>query len=221
MKALKLKVCGLKYDDNIEQITNCHVDYIGLIFYGKSKRFVENKLKTQSIKNLKRVGVFVNATVDYICENILKYNLDVVQLHGQEKADEVIKLRSEILKLSTYKFIEIWKALSIQNKSDFKNAENYEHIIDKFLLDTKGKHPGGNGYHFNWKLLKEYTFSPPFFLSGGISIRDIESIQKINHSKLFGIDINSQFETQAGLKDPELVNKFNKIIKNHEEEKTI
>lgn len=220
MKTLKLKVCGLKYDDNIKQITDCQVDYIGFIFYEKSKRFVEDQLKTQNIKNIKRVGVFVNATVNFICESILEYNLDVVQLHGQEEADKVIKLRTEILKLTPHKFIEIWKVLSIQNESDFKKAEVYEHIIDKFLLDTKGKYPGGNGHHFNWKLLEKYIYSPPFILSGGISIRDIESIQKITHSKFFGIDINSQFETEAGLKDPELVSIINKDIKNYDE-KTI
>lgn len=220
MKTLKLKVCGLKYDDNIKQITDCQVDYIGFIFYEKSKRFVEDQLKTQNIKNIKRVGVFVNATVNFICESILEYNLDVVQLHGQEEADKVIKLRTEILKLTPHKFIEIWKVLSIQNESDFKKAEVYEHIIDKFLLDTKGKYPGGNGHHFNWKLLEKYIYSPPFILSGGISIRDIESIQKITHSKFFGIDINSQFETEAGLKNPELVSIINKDIKNYDE-KTI
>lgn len=216
MKTLKLKVCGLKYDDNIKQIIDCQVDYIGFIFYEKSKRFVENKLTIQNTKNLKRVGVFVNARMSFICENVLKYNLDVVQLHGQEKADEVIKLRTEILKLTPHKFIEIWKALSIQNESDLRKAVVYEHLIDKFLLDTKGKYPGGNGHHFDWKLLEKYTYSPPFILSGGISIRDVGDIKKINHSKFFGIDINSQFETQPGLKDPELVNIINKNIKNHD-----
>lgn len=216
MRELKIKVCGLKDQQNLTEIESCAPDYIGFIFYEKSKRFVEEKQLITASKKLKRVGVFVNASIQNICDKVIQYNLDIVQLHGDESPLEVKNIRNEILKLSLHKFIEIWKAISVKKTSDIHKANAYEHIVDKFLFDTKGKLPGGNGERFNWQILDEYTCSPPFLLSGGISNKDVAAIKEIKHPKLHGIDINSQFEVKPGLKNINLIEEFTKSIKQNE-----
>ncbi|MGO2101430.1 MAG: phosphoribosylanthranilate isomerase [Psychroflexus halocasei] len=217
MNELKIKVCGLKNQENITEIDQCDLQYIGFIFYEKSKRFVEENQLITTSQNFKRVGVFVNASIQNICDKVIQYNLDVVQLHGDESPLEVKKIRSEILKLSLYKFIEIWKAISIKKESDIHKAHAYQHIIDKFLFDTKGKLYGGNGQHFDWQILDEYSYSPPFLLSGGISNKDVSAIKEIKHPKLHGIDINSQFEIEPGLKNVKMIKEFIKSINKHEQ----
>lgn len=216
MRELKIKVCGLTNQENISEINDCDLDYVGFIFYEKSKRFVEENQLITASQNFKRVGVFVNSSIQNICDKVIQYNLDIIQLHGDESPLNVKNLRSEILKLSLHKFIEIWKAISVKEASDIHKAVAYEHIIDKFLFDTKGKFPGGNGEHFDWQILDEYTYSPPFLLSGGISNKDVLAIKEINHPKLHGIDINSQFEIKPGLKNINLIKKFTKSIKENE-----
>lgn len=217
MRELKIKVCGLKDQQNLTEIESCAPDYIGFIFYEKSKRFVEENQRITASKNFKRVGVFVNSSIQNICDKVIQYNLDIIQLHGDESPLNVENLRSEILKLSLHKFIEIWKAISVKEASDMHKAVAYEHIIDKFLFDTKGKFPGGNGERFDWQILDEYTYSPPFLLSGGISNKDVLAINEIKHPKFHGIDINSQFEIKPGLKNLNMVKEFIKSINKHEQ----
>lgn len=217
MNELKIKVCGLKNQENITEIDQCDLQYIGFIFYEKSKRFVEEKQLITTSKKLKRVGVFVNSSIQNICDKVIQYNLDIVQLHGDESPLEVKNIRSEILKLSLHKFIEIWKALPVKDVTDIHKAGAYEHIIDRFLFDTKGKLPGGNGEHFNWQILNEYIYSPHFLLSGGISNKDVLAIKEINHPKLHGIDINSRFEIEPGLKNVKMIKEFIKSINKHEQ----
>lgn len=105
--------------------------------------------------------------------------------------------------------IQIIKVFSVDNTFDFSKTKKYESVCDYFLFDTKGKERGGNGIAFNWELLNKYHGKKLFFLSGGIGPEDGTSeIKKINHPKLYGVDINSRFESEPGLKDVEAVEKF-------------
>ncbi len=83
-----------------------------------------------------------------------------------------------------------------------------------FLFDTKGKLPGGNGYGFNWKILKDYNLDKPFFLSGGISPNHILKIKKLVKTNLpvYAIDINSKFESKPGYKKIEIIKEFKSKI---------
>ena len=200
---MKLKVCGMKHEDNIQSIAELQPDYMGFIFYPKSKRNFENHIPKLS-KDIKKTGVFVNMPVAEIIEKIQQYDLQAVQLHGDESVEIVKELKSEKPN------IEIIKVFGIKDEFEFSILEDYADKVDYFLFDTKGKERGGNGVKFDWSVLKKYHLKTPFILSGGISPDDIDAIKEITKSGLpiYGLDINSKFEIEPGLKHIEAVKGF-------------
>jgi phosphoribosylanthranilate isomerase len=200
---MKLKVCGMKYQDNIEAVASLQPDFMGFIFHDKSSRYFGGQIPEIS-KSIKKVGVFVDEKVEAIVDKIEKYNLDALQLHGHE-SPEICKLLK-----STNK--EIIKVFSIKDEFDFSVLNNYEDVCDYFLFDTKGKLPGGNGYNFNWDVLKDYPSTKPYFLSGGIGLDELKKIKEFNKSTAskycLAVDVNSKFEIEAGLKNSEELEKF-------------
>jgi len=188
---MKLKICGMKYPENIEEIAQLQPDYLGFIFYEKSERFFDEKLPKID-KSIQKVGVFVNATLEEILEKIKKYDLQLVQLHGNESP--------EFCDLLKYINTDIIKVFSVDDDFDFRTIYPYESVCDYFLFDTKGEKPGGNGRVFNWKILRNYQSKKPFFLSGGIGLEEVERIKKLN-LPIHAIDVNSKFEIKPGLKN--------------------
>jgi len=175
-------------------------DYIGFIFYDKSKRFVADFPQIEIPSSVKKVGVFVNETIDEIIEIVKKYKLDFVQLHGDETPDYCEKLALQNIK--------IIKAFSVDENFDFSAIKPFEKHVSLFLFDTKGKNYGGNGIKFNWDLLQNYKGKTPFLLSGGITKNDAEEIKKMKHPAFLGIDINSGFEIEPGLKNIKEIKEF-------------
>ncbi len=201
----------MKDPNNIQQLVALAPDWMGMIFYEKSPRHVESELEfsaqTGSLnKDLKKIGVFVNATSEYINERIEKYKLSGIQFHGKETAAfcESYKAKG---------FISI-KAFSVDENFDFGSTQKYEGSCDYFIFDTKGKNPGGNGLTYDWNILKKYTGFTPFLLSGGIKASMAASIKKFKHPQCVGIDINSGFEIEPGLKNIELIKKFKYDLSN-------
>ncbi|MCB0475819.1 MAG: phosphoribosylanthranilate isomerase, partial [Flavobacteriaceae bacterium] len=182
---VKLKICGMKYPKNIQSVAKLQADYLGFIFYDKSPRFFEGDIPEIS-KDIKRTGVFVDAPVENVLEKVKEYNLQAVQLHGQESPDYCNELSNNLSFLhppcqeqdeaGRQESVEIIKAFSIKNRFDFEVLEPYEEVCDYYLFDTKGKLPGGNGYTFDWSVLKNYPSKKPFFLSGGIGSEEVENI---------------------------------------------
>jgi phosphoribosylanthranilate isomerase len=194
---MKLKICGMKYPDNILEVGSLLPDYMGFIFWQKSARYFDGDMPDLP-KSIKKVGVFVNESISIIETKIAKYNLQAIQLHGQES----VEFCSE-LKAKSDPAIEIIKVFSADENFDFSVLKPYESVCDYFLFDTKGKLPGGNGITFDWKILEKYPSTKPFFLSGGIGIEEIKNIKEISKTNLplYAIDINSKFEIEPGLKD--------------------
>lgn len=186
------KVCGLKDPENIKQTAALKPNYMGFIFYPQSKRFVGEDFLMPSIPSeIKKVGVFVNASAAYIIDKIDQYKLDLIQLHGDEKPDfcEVFN-----------HLIPVIKAFGIDESFDFKNLEAYKESCTYFLFDTKTAEYGGSGNKFDWKILEKYDKSVPFFLSGGIGLEEIEKVQS-SKFKVHALDVNSKFEIETGIKD--------------------
>ncbi|MFM9987192.1 phosphoribosylanthranilate isomerase [Flavobacterium sp.] len=200
---MKLKICGMKYPENILEVSQLLPDYIGFIFWKKSSRYFDSEIPKIN-KSIKKVGVFVDATLEEIISKIKKYNLNAIQLHGNESAEFCKKLKQ--------KDIEIIKTFSVNDDFNFSVVEPFENACDYFLFDTKGKLPGGNGITFNWQILEKYKSQKPFFLSGGIGIEEIENIKKLN-LPIYAIDVNSKFEIEAGLKNTELLKSFKNKLK--------
>ena len=203
---MKLKVCGMKFENNISEIKNLNPDFMGFIFWPKSKRFFKKKTINVS-NNIKKVGVFVNQEYDLIINKVNQFNLDFVQLHGNESSEFCDKIKA---------YCKVIKVFNIGNEFDFEKLNLFEKVCDYFLFDTKGDAYGGNGIKFDWNILKKYNSKKPFLLSGGIDINDFQDVLKIEKLKipLLGIDINSKFEIKPGLKDckkvKELINKMKK-----------
>jgi phosphoribosylanthranilate isomerase len=207
---MKLKVCGLKYKENIEQIAQLNVDYMGFIFYPKSKRYVGEDFEMPVVKNkIKKTGVFVNAELNTILEKVKKYGLSAVQLHGDEAAVFCKSVKEYFFKNEQTKKVEIIKAFGVDEAFDFEQLKPYEQFCDYFLFDTKTKEYGGSGHSFNWEILQKYNHALPFFLSGGIGLKEVEQIKNEPIArKIYAIDVNSKFEIEPGLKDVEMIKKL-------------
>ena len=179
--------------ENISGLLALKPDYIGFIFYDKSKRFVTDFPQIEIPSTTKKVGVFVNESIDEIIDKVIKYKLDFVQLHGNETPEYCGKLAKQKIK--------IIKAFSVDEDFNFDLTLPFEEQVSLFLFDTKGKEYGGNGVKFNWELLQNYKGKKLFLLSGGVTKNDAEEIKKFKHPALLGIDINSGFELEPALKN--------------------
>lgn len=214
---LRIKVCGMK--SNTAEVSRLLPDYLGFIFYDKSPRNFELQQIPSIPEGVKKVGVFVNAEIDFILEKVQQFNFDVIQLHGSESPEYCQELRKRCqiersrdlqknatptaFEVSSGNQIKLWKVFSIKDAFDFSILESYEAVVDAFLFDTKGKEKGGNGYTFDWNMLKAYSSKKPFVLSGGIGLEEIESVKELIklNLPLYAIDVNSKFEIEPGLKN--------------------
>lgn len=202
-----IKICGMRNTQNILDLADLKPDFIGFIFYEKSKRYVGNTLDINILgqipESLKKVAVFVDENLEKVEEIMQNYNFDYAQLHGNESVDFCEKLKE--------KAIKIIKAFSIDEKFDFANTKKYENIADLFLFDTLTPEKGGSGKTFDWEILKNYTRNTPFLLAGGIDEYNFDKAKNLKHEQLFGLDLNSKFEIEPGLKD---IEKLKKVIHN-------
>lgn len=192
---MKIKVCGMRDPENIRQVAQLQPDYMGFIFYQGSKRYATNSISPELLAELppsiKKVGVFVNASEEYMQETVNKYKLDAVQLHGRETPKVCATMQGN--------GIEVIKVFSVDDKFVFENALLYETCTDYFLFDTRGKDYGGNGIPFDWQLLQKYLSPKPYFLSGGLNLQNIKHLEKVRPQP-FAIDVNSGFEASPGVK---------------------
>jgi phosphoribosylanthranilate isomerase len=231
---MKLKVCGMKYVENIQQVAALQPDYLGFIFYEKSKRNFEGIIP-ELPKSIKKTGVFVNEMLEIVISMVEEYRLEAIQLHGDESPAYVLALQNQLearralfieenkhIKkkknqhyISNHK-VEIIKVFGIKDSFDFDLLKPYLEVVDFFLFDTKGKERGGNGTKFDWQVLENYPFQKPFFLSGGIGLEDVDNIlsflsrQESNYC--YALDINSKFEIAPGKKNIEELTRFKKEL---------
>ncbi|MGK0324904.1 MAG: phosphoribosylanthranilate isomerase [Polaribacter sp.] len=225
---MKIKVCGMKYIENIQDVAALQPDYLGFIFYEKSKRNFEGIIP-ELPKSIKKTGVFVNEYPEILISLVEEYRLDAIQLHGDESLKYVTELKRQLAerrdlfieenkhqrKKKNKHFIadekvEIIKAFGIKDAFNFDDLKPYLDVVDFFLFDTKGKERGGNGVKFDWAILEKYPFEKPFFLSGGIGLQDMDEVQKIINSDLliYALDVNSKFESAPGKKNVKELKKF-------------
>ena len=191
----------MREPDNIAALSALQPDYMGFIFWAPSSRYVSETTPVLD-KSIKKTGVFVDASVDYIQSSISTHQLQAVQLHGEETPS--------YCQLVQGFGVEVIKAFSVKDVFDFSMLEAYENSCDFFLFDTKGALPGGNGYTFDWSLLKECPSQKPFFLSGGIGLENTQEIKELLNTDLplYAIDVNSKFEVAPGLKKIEELTQF-------------
>jgi len=205
---VKLKVCGMKYEDNIKALSSVKPDFVGFIFYKKSKRYLGDENLLLDNKHfiedyaIQKVGVFVNESIEEILNIAQQFQLNVVQLHGDEQPEMCKKLRQH------YKVSKAFSVGVSDEQFNFEQTKAYEAHCDYFLFDTKTKLYGGSGKKFNWEILNNYKGNTPFFVAGGISLQDVDNLKLIQHPQFFGVDINSGFEIEPGLKNIEQIKEF-------------
>lgn len=193
---------------NIRGIEALGIDWLGLIFWPKSSRYVSER-PDYLPRNAKRVGVFVDETPEKIVSISRLYGLDYIQLHGHESTTDINRLHQAIADQGSATIPpQLIKAFSIATTSDLEQAKAYEGHVDYFLFDTKGPSVGGNGTQFDWEVLNAYHGHTPFLLSGGIGPDDATRIRAFNHPQCIGIDLNSRFELSPGLKDAQKLKTF-------------
>jgi phosphoribosylanthranilate isomerase len=201
---MNIKVCGITQLKQLQQVDGLNIDYAGLIFYKDSPRYVVGKISGEEIQasdlDVKKVGVFVDAAYEEIKQMIEEYDLDVVQLHGNESPDLCDRLSGDV---------EVIKAFSIGNGNGSidEMVADYDEVCDYYLFDTASKDglAGGTGEKFDWKLISKSKIEKPFFLGGGLSVEDVAKIKAFKHPDYFGIDVNSRFEKSPGIKDMALL----------------
>lgn len=214
---------------NVTEVALLEPDFLGFIFWEPSQRYFEGEIPPLAVTT-KKVGVFVDASIDEVVAKVKQYSLQMIQLHGGESPEYCGMLQNALwatdipaeLKYdrekewSNYDELptnpQLIKVFSVGEDFDFNVLQQFEAYCDFFMFDTKGKLPGGNGYAFNWRLLEDYASEKPFFLSGGIGPEDIDKLKEFLNSKAskncYAIDVNSRFESSPGLKDTEKLKKF-------------
>lgn len=198
-----IKVCGMRDPANIAAIAALHPDMMGFIFWSKSKRAAcglnPDALDTIPASII-RVGVFVNATIDEILSTARSYKLRLIQLHGDESPAFCRIIRSTGLRVA--------KAIGIATENDIDLTDQYQGNVDLLVLDTKSPLRGGTGTAYDRSLLAHYNGQVPFLMSGGIAPGDADAILHLNLPQMAGVDINSRFEIEPGIKDTAEVAKF-------------
>jgi phosphoribosylanthranilate isomerase len=194
-----IKVCGLSKEEQFLELDETQkVDFVGMIFHEKSPRNFTADLCPQ-LKKAKKVGVFLNKDLPFVLEKIKKHQLEIIQLHGQETVDYCLKLNG---------FVTVIKVFNVDEEFDFSSTDKYLEAADYFLFDTKSKMGGGSGKKFDWSILNRYTSNLPFILSGGIGEDDLDAILNFSHPQFVGIDLNSRFEIEPGIKNIEKIKNF-------------
>lgn len=195
---------------NIDAVCASGPDYVGFIFYPRSKRYVgempDPAIFDRVPAGIGKVGVFVNEKPETVIGICTRYGLEAAQLHGNETPADCRAVR--------HAGLTVFKAFSVGNDFDFAQLQDYLAVTDFFLFDTKGKLPGGTGEKFNWQILEQYPFEKPFFLSGGIGPADCAELKRLGFDRLFALDLNSGFETEPALKDAAQVAGFIRTMKN-------
>ena len=205
-----VKVCGLKYPDNISAVVATGVDMTGFIFYNKSPRYCKPGPEIAAINTPTKVGVFVNTSFDDITTVAALCRLDTVQLHGDESPDLCRRLAASGL--------GVIKALPVAEPSDISRAEAYQGSVGYILFDTRCDGYGGSGRSFNHSILHNYNAPTPFLISGGLRPESLESLREFARtapSSFAGVDLNSGFETEPGMKDIAALRSFVPAIKSN------
>lgn len=198
-----IKVCGMTEGENIRQTESAGAEWIGFIFYPPSPRFA-SRMPDYLPEHARRVGVFVDTPTKDITEIARNWGLDLVQLHGKEPPAQCRELQEEGL--------EVIKAFSVRDRATLDDTAAYEDVCSYFLFDTPCTGYGGSGRSFNWNLTEHYQGCIPFLLGGGITPGSLGELAAFSHPQWAGIDLNSGFERVPGIKNPQAIARFVRML---------
>ncbi len=193
---VKVKICGLQTQADIEAANLSQPDYIGFIFVKQSKRYIlpdhANRLRQLLNQPIQAVGIFVNEEHARIVDIAQAGTIDLVQLHGDED-DNYIHTLKKALEIPVIKAVSVGKKVEASSQS-----------ADYLLFDTETVERGGSGQAFDWGLISEFN-KQPFFLAGGLNTENIQAALAVVQP--FALDVSSGVETD-GKKDPQKMRDF-------------
>lgn len=202
-----IKICGLKHPGNIKAIASLAPDYMGFICYAPSPRYAID-LQPETLATIPgsicKTAVFVNEEAETIVKLIDTYHFDATQLHGNESPEFCSQFKNKVT---------VIKAFGVDKDFNFEQLNDFVGSVDYFMFDTKTDLHGGSGKSFDWDLLNNYKLDVPFFLSGGLSLDNLEEVRSVRHPQFYGVDLNSRFETEPGLKDIDKLKKAFEILR--------
>jgi len=194
---MKLKVCGLREPQNIEQICQLDIHYVGFHFHKASPEFIGDRISFDFVrslpKHIRKAGVFADQDSYAIFSAVARYDLDLVQLQGKESPAFCRELRP---------YVKVAKAFEVSDHFNVEILERYIPHVDYFLFDvnTNGSFPD--------EVLQRYPYEVPFFLRGAISGASLPSVGKLRCSRLFGLDLSTGPGPEVGLSDPSAIRAF-------------
>jgi phosphoribosylanthranilate isomerase len=202
-----IKICGLKTAEAVDLAVQRGATHVGFIFFGKSPRNIEpvdaGALADRVRGRAKIVAVTVNADQDLLDEIVDLTRPDILQLHGSESPEDLLRLKA-------FYGLPVMKVFSVREADDLRRVDAYIGIADRFLFDAKAPVgsdlPGGNGVSFDWSLLATLDESVDYMLSGGLNKDNIE--EAVTRTNCSGIDISSGVESAPGVKDLGMINDF-------------
>ena len=228
-KRFLIKVCGVRDEENIKQLLALDIDMIGFVFCPDSPRYVQmissmagiipdyskdryekqsgTFTETDDMNRVKRMGVFSDDMPQNIITRIYNYNLDYVQLQGEESLVMIDNLRRSV-DPDIRAGIKIVKTISVASVADLEQCKAYEGHADLLRFDARCSADDSRENKFDWSLLDAYHGKTPFLLSGDIGLEDAELLRKFQHPMCVGIEVNSRFETAPGVKDINLLKRF-------------
>ena len=201
----QVKICGITTITDANFAISFGADYLGFIFYPKSKRYISYDSCKEIIDVIKDKIKTVAVTVDPSDNDILEINklgVDYIQLHGSETVERVTEIKTKCTS-------PIIKAFGINTIDDLEQTTNYRDLSEFFLFDYKPSStemPGGNAKSFDWDILTNQKLEKEFFLSGGLDIYNLEIALKNNITSFF--DVSSSVESSPGVKDTLKIKQF-------------
>ena len=209
---------------NIHEVSQLGIDWIGLEFIPNSERYVSqiascagiipdysslSDLSSDKLSQQKEgpvlCGVFADDMPQNIVTRVVNFNLDVIQLNGNESSVMIDNLR-RTLDPDIHAGIKMMKRLVITKREDIENYKEYAEGVDYFLFDVQDNLK-------DWGILEAYDGKVPFLVSGNIGTEDIENIKTLSHPLFYGISVNEKFESAPAVKDVALLKDFLEKIK--------
>ena len=209
---------------NIHEVSQLGIDWIGLDFIPNSERYVSqiascvgiipdysslSDLSSDKLSQQKEgpvlCGVFADDMPQNIVTRVVNFDLDIVQLNGEESMVMIDNLR-RTLDPDIHAGIKIMKRLVITKREDIENYKEYAEGVDYFLFDVQDNLK-------DWGILEAYDGKVPFIVSGNIGAEDIEKIKGLPHPLFYGISVNEKFESAPAVKDVALLKDFLEKIK--------
>ena len=185
---MKIKFCGIRRLEDVAAVNLCQPDYMGMILSGGFRRSISQELAQRLVQEksdaIAVVGVFVNESSETICRMAEQLHLQVIQLHGNESAEQIQTLQQKT-------GLPVWKALRIGTLEELEAAGT--NPADCLILEEKtGAGIGGTGVCADWELLARHSWNRSFFLAGGLQPENVlEAIATVSPT---GVDFSSGIE---------------------------